>query len=268
MMKDRFKQYLFERNIRKSGKANSYLKALEYLDLVIHHFGYLSVYQIKSQAFVQELYTSVLAEQKKDTQSIFYGVVTSESYWRKGYISAALRVYKTFLEEDQYISEALSAYSQNIPFERITEHIEAMPEMGTDFVGKDDFATRRVRLNQQVFARKVREAYNATCCITGLSFTKLNRAGHIIPWSERKDIRLDPRNGIYLSATYDVAFDRHLISLDQEYRIMVGSSLKDFYTKNIFQEYFQRIEGTQIALPALSLRPKEEYLAWHRERLV
>ena len=267
-MREVFKQYLFERNIRKSGKASSYLKALEYLDLVIHHFGHLSIYQVTSPPVVQELYNSVLAEQKKGTQSIFSGIITSESYWRKGYISAALRAYETFLEEDKYISEALSAYSQDIPFERITEHIEAMPEMGIDFVGKETVATRRVRLNQQVFARKVREAYNATCCITGLSFAKLNRAGHIIPWSERESIRLDPRNGIYLSATYDVAFDRHLISLDQEYRLIVGSSLKEFYTKDIFQEYFQRVEGTQIALPAVPFRPKEEYLAWHRERLV
>ena len=267
-MRDRFKQYLCDRNIHKSGRASAYFKALEYLDLVIHNFGYVSVYNVKAPQAIQRLYEKVLIEQNLGQQSIFFGVITSESYWRKGFISASLKVYKTFLEEEQYISEALSAYSQEIPFERITEHIEAMPEMGTDFVGKETFAIRRVRLNQQVFARKVREAYNATCCITGLSFAKLNRAGHIIPWSERESIRLDPRNGIYLSATYDVAFDRHLISLDQEYRLIVGASLKDFYTQDIFQEYFQRIEGTQIALPAVPFRPKEEYLAWHRERLV
>ena len=267
-MKDQFKQYLFERNLPNSRKAASYIQALKYLDLVIECYGVSSIYQVQSPKLVQNLYERVLAEQKKGEQSIFSGVITSESYWRKGYISAALRAYKTFLEEEQYIREALATYSLGIPFERITEHIDTMPEIGTDFVGKESVATRRVRLNQKVFAKKVREAYNATCCITGLSFAKLNRAGHIIPWAERDSIRLDPRNGIYLSATYDVAFDRHLISLDQDYRVLVGSSLKDFYTKDIFQQYFQRMEGTRIALPPLQFRPKEEYLSWHRERLL
>jgi len=37
-------------------------------------------------------------------------------------------------------------------------------------------------------------------------------ASHIVPWSKDKQNRLNPRNGLCLSALHDKAFDRGMIS--------------------------------------------------------
>ena len=41
-------------------------------------------------------------------------------------------------------------------------------------------------------------------------------------WAEGEANRLDPENALCLSATYDAAFDRHLISFDEHYRLIVS----------------------------------------------
>ncbi len=105
--------------------------------------------------------------------------------------------------------------------------------------------------------------YNESCCITGLNIPEVNRASHIVPWAEFQDERLDPRNGLLLSATYDAAFDKHLISLDEDYRIIISKKITDHYKSDIVKEYFQKKSGKKITLPS-SYLPKQEYLEKHR----
>jgi hypothetical protein len=43
------------------------------------------------------------------------------------------------------------------------------------------------------------------------------RASHVLPWSNATDVeRLDPDNGLLLSANLDALFDKHLISFNAE----------------------------------------------------
>ena len=102
-----------------------------------------------------------------------------------------------------------------------------------------------------------------SCCITGLYIPELNRPSHIVPWAENKSIRLDPSNGLCLSATYDLAFDRHLITLDEDYRLVVSRSVTEHYTKDVVKDYFHKREGDKIYLPK-TYKPKQEYLMKHR----
>lgn len=55
------------------------------------------------------------------------------------------------------------------------------------------------------------------------------RASHITPWAEcASDAeRLDPENGLLLSALWDAAFDRGLVSFDDEGAPLYSSSLTD-----------------------------------------
>jgi putative restriction endonuclease len=270
--KELFKDYLEQRNLKGSGKAKSYITALDYLDLVITKLvdeQYSSLYQITTSSEIQVLHKTVLKEQKKGTNSIFYGVITAESYWKGGFISAALNAYMTFLEEEAFVRRALQYFDQNIPFEKLTSHIQNQMifEEG-DFIGKESISEKKSRLNHVIFSRKIKSIYNNTCCLTGLSVPQLNRCGHIIPWSIKPNIRLDPRNGIYLSATYDAAFDKNLISIDKDYRLIVSRQIKHHYTKQVFQDYFQSFEGKQIQLPFVEFRPKKEYLEWHNSKLI
>lgn len=64
------------------------------------------------------------------------------------------------------------------------------------------------------------------CCFTGLADTVLLRASHIKPWRNcDNEERLDPYNGLILTPTYDVLFDKGLISFYDDGRLLISSYL-------------------------------------------
>ena len=125
-------------------------------------------------------------------------------------------------------------------------------------------AVIRRRLGQSFFRRAVLTTYENRCCITGLSLPVLLSASHIVAWSVDPSQRLNPRNGLCLAKTQDAAFDRHLLTLDEEYRIVVSKSLRDHFTNAAVQTNFQPYEGKTIQLPSRFL-PDQALLARHRE---
>lgn len=73
--------------------------------------------------------------------------------------------------------------------------------------GRTRIAVVQVRVNQARFRKTILSSYNATCCISGLRHEKLVIASHIVPWSEDTKNRLNPQNGLCLSALHDRAYD-------------------------------------------------------------
>lgn len=65
--------------------------------------------------------------------------------------------------------------------------------------------------------------------MTGISISELLIASHIKPWkvSNNEDEKTNPRNGLCLNALHDKAFDRGLITIDKNYKIIVSSKLKE-----------------------------------------
>jgi putative restriction endonuclease len=109
--------------------------------------------------------------------------------------------------------------------------------------------------------------YHQQCCVTGLNVPKILRASHIVGWADDTENRLNPANGLCLSATYDAAFDQHLISFDEDYRLIFSPSLKEYYSNRAFQTQFKAFEGQAIMLPN-RYAPDQQLLAKHREKLV
>lgn len=72
------------------------------------------------------------------------------------------------------------------------------------------------RIGQDVFRASLMEYWQGHCPLTGISDGPLLRASHIIPWTECRsdEERLDVHNGFLLSALWDAAFDRGLVSFD------------------------------------------------------
>jgi hypothetical protein len=55
---------------------------------------------------------------------------------------------------------------------------------------------------------------------------RLPRASHIVPWSDCDDVqRLDVHNGLLLSALWDAAFDKGLVSFNDDGTVRASSSL-------------------------------------------
>ena len=90
-------------------------------------------------------------------------------------------------------------------------------------------------------------------------------ASHIVPWSEDKTNRLNPRNGLSLSMLHDKAFDTGLITILEDMTVRVSqkqlSSGDSFYIAAILN-----YDGKSIALPE-KFQPNLEFLAYHRENI-
>lgn len=73
------------------------------------------------------------------------------------------------------------------------------------------------RVGQSAFRRALMDKWCGRCPLTGISEPELLRASHIIAWGACTDERerLDSENGLLLSALWDAAFDRGLVSFDR-----------------------------------------------------
>ena len=82
------------------------------------------------------------------------------------------------------------------------------------------------RIKQDFFRRAVLASYRGRCCISGVGEPRLLIASHIVPWREDKANRLNPSNGLCLSAIHDKAFDSYLFSLTDDGRVVLSAALK------------------------------------------
>lgn len=133
-----------------------------------------------------------------------------------------------------------------------------------DFSGETRLALVRQRIKQNFFRRTVLASYRSRCCISGVSEPRLLIASHIVPWSEDKANRLNPRNGLCLSAIHDKAFDNHLFTLSEDWRVVLSAQLKAS-RDSFMKEVFFPAEGKQIELPD-RLKPDQIFVAAHRLR--
>lgn len=121
----------------------------------------------------------------------------------------------------------------------------------------------KTRLVQTFFRRAVLTNYNHRCAISGLAIPELLVASHITPWAANEKLRANPTNGIALNALYDKAFDRHLISFDDEFRLVLSDRIKKQEKNQMIQEYFLGFEGKVLEMPRRFL-PDREALKAHR----
>mgnify|MGYP003384526454 CR=1 FL=1 len=76
------------------------------------------------------------------------------------------------------------------------------------------------RIGQDIFRARLMNYWQGSCPLTGISDPALLRASHIIAWKDcgSDAERLDVHNGLLLSALWDAAFDRGLVTFDGEGR--------------------------------------------------
>lgn len=275
-MRDEFIKYINATNQDGSNKASSYIKALDWLVEMLRARPFdfsdcIDIWNVRSVERLRNLYDLVQQEKHKGSESDWCVDEIPRSYLRDGFCSAAVKCLQEFLVEENYEERIFSVFDDYKGDEAgLPQKLEIeldYPDFLLDESRKGEEVVRavRVRSNQNVFRRIILRLYNQACCITGLNIPEVNRASHIIPWSEDESKRLDPRNGLCLSATYDAAFDRNLISLDDEYRIILSRDIKDHYTSDSVKEHFLNKEGDKICLPG-SYLPHLDYLDSHRRK--
>lgn len=150
--------------------------------------------------------------------------------------------------------------------EQPIEQVLRIPQ--TDLLGAERDAVVRQRVNQSAFRTMVLYNYEERCAITGINVPELLVASHIIPWAESTpEQKLNPENGICLSALYDKAFDRGLITVSpDDYTINLSSALREYETEAYFDKHFRVISGQKLIMPIEHL-PNRDFLAWHRDHV-
>lgn len=114
------------------------------------------------------------------------------------------------------------------------------------------------RLGQDLFRAALLEYWGGRCPLTGISDEALLRASHIVPWKDcaDDDERLDVHNGLLLSALWDAAFDRGLVTFSDEGAPRFSPRLSASARAHL---HWQQ---------PLALTPQHrEKLAWHRARV-
>ncbi len=134
-----------------------------------------------------------------------------------------------------------------------------------DFTGETRRVVTEQRIKQNFFRRAVLSSYRRRCCMSGLSEPRLLVASHIVPWSKDKANRLNPSNGLCLSAIHDRAFDKGLITLSDDFKVIVSSELRR-RDEGFIKEVILPLHGRSIESPE-RFAPQLEFLSWHRNTL-
>jgi putative restriction endonuclease len=117
----------------------------------------------------------------------------------------------------------------------------------------------------RAFATGVVSAYNKTCAVTGLQIINGGgraevQAAHIKAVEHGGSDSV--RNGVALSGTVHWMFDRGLISIDDNYDILVAEDRLPDAAKRLIRE------ERQLLLPERDdVRPHRSYLKFHRDRV-
>ncbi len=166
-------------------------------------------------------------------------------------------------EELLFESERILAAKERVSIEaKYSDELK-----GTEHL-KGEYKIRevRTRVNQNVFRQIVIANYSGKCAITGIDIPDLLLASHIIPWSKNEKERLNPENGICLSALYDRAYDKGYIGINEKFEILLSSVLKRKHKELYYSKYFASLIGNKIFLPG-KYYPKKEFLQFHMDKI-
>ena len=259
-----------------SRKATSYAQAIRILDEVLAHQNVIdlhgqSLYDIPNAAIIEEVLSFVNDEVKKmknNQQNIFdYGNPDQRSYPLKSFCSAALKSLKKYALYEQEVKTADTIVAQESNPQSISAKLIAHFDITKE--GEDKISLTKQRKGQDYFRRMILANYGGRCALTGIDIPQLLLASHIIPWADKshKKERLNPCNGICLSALYDKAFDQGLISISpDDYSVVISSVLRENETKEYFDKHFGIMIGKKLALPTDYL-PNRDFLAYHRDKV-
>lgn len=271
----------------EGGTPSSYTKAIEKLCMVFGHdkpawAPVSDVWQMTDPKAIMSLY-----EQVKKAQDQYIKFQTGiflpyqgrgDSYYRKRWCSAALKWLAQYRAAEGYEPQFAAALNSSndgaaVAAKAAKINLGNMPGYLPDDIdvssreGREIVKEAKQRVGQDQFRKWILGIYGGKCCITGLNIPAVLHASHIVAWADDAKNRLNPSNGLCLSATYDTAFDQHLISFDDDYRLILSKSVKDYCTTAVCKEYFADYEGYAIALPTRFL-PDKELLSKHRDNLV
>ncbi|SFU30465.1 putative restriction endonuclease [Pustulibacterium marinum] len=122
-------------------------------------------------------------------------------------------------------------------------------------------------VRSDVFKKTIPKLYQHRCCISGMQVQtglpiQMVDACHIIPFKTSLDDTVT--NGFSLSPTLHRAFDRGLIGVDDDYRVIVSPVVTEQPSVYAISQF----QGAELLLPKEpAYHPSQAAFAWHRSQV-
>jgi hypothetical protein len=150
--------------------------------------------------------------------------------------------------------------------ERVEQQIIEMIRGDETITATEKESLVNSRIGQGVFREKLLLDCVSKCPISQITDARILRASHIMPWrfASNSD-RLDPKNGLILSPTYDLLFDQGLITFEANKTIRISSQLSDETVRKL-----GLIDGAtfrDLPLSPVENSKRLEFLKYHRETI-
>ncbi len=186
----------------------------------------------------------------KSITGLSNGSKAEESVWKEFWDNPDKLAYeseKLFAErESKTVEEYMEIDAHNFP------------------IGKERKVLVHQRINQNFFREVVLCSYLNQCCITGISNSTLLEACHITSWADDVNNRTNPRNGLCMNPLFHRAYDKFLLAVTPDYKIVISEQMLSEIKDDTFLSYIQTIQGRNIIMPE-KFSPDKELLAKHYE---
>ncbi len=260
------------------GIFKSYWQSLVITNHTLHFT--LPFYHMKSEPFWTLIanpgYEKVLRFKirgiQKLTEAVAYAQIDGELF-ELMCDSESREILKTALLEHYFrevyrtVNVSGSEYIEQIQSDILEESGEAYRAKFRELSEKLDPESlgEEVFIRGGVFKREIPKIYDYTCCISGLRIdttanASLIDACHIVPFSQSNDDTVT--NGLALCPNLHRAFDRGLIAVDDNYRVITSQQFKESNSSYSIKQF----EGKRIRLPENSkFIPHQSNFTLHRE---
>jgi len=149
---------------------------------------------------------------------------------------------------DTYFPETKSNFSNSSHGQqKLFDHIEnkILHEPSEEYIQeirklKQQQNEEEIYLRGSLFKREIPKIYNNTCCLSGMRIdatisVSMVDACHIVPFSVRFDDTV--ANGIALCPNLHRAFDRGLIAIDENYKVVVSKTFREDKTSYSIRDF-------------------------------
>ncbi|MEZ5880060.1 MAG: HNH endonuclease [Nitratireductor sp.] len=164
------------------------------------------------------------------------------------------------------VTQLISYWLQGLPAQAISKKLEGKSRNAVlskakrigIYNTKVRSITAPARVGQAQFRREVLSAYANRCAVTGSEQIEILEAAHIVPHSVGKDNDLN--NGICLRSDIHSLFDCGLLSISENYTILIAHSVTD--------EYYTGLADLPLSMPVSAYnKPNPTSIAWHRQNV-
>ncbi len=195
------------------------------------------------------------------------------SYWESkverpdgGTSKGAMGVSIRRIPDDEFNLILAAGYAPVLQAEASADTAQAAYGMAEDQLEFERLVFEQITqrwFRDRVFSAQVRSAYDSRCAVTGLKIINGGgraemEAAHIKPVAQKGPDSV--RNGLALSRTVHWMFDRGLISVDDDYKLLTAKPLLPEGVDRLFDP-----SGQIWVPPDARAQPNPAFLKWHRD---